>query len=115
MFGRVVGIEEGERVNGCVVAILLGDFEYVGDKEYDTVGVIVKVNGYVVGIPVFVTEPVIDLVFGLDVGIPEGDGLSDLVLERVTVLLVVGVKGNVDGIPVFVTEPVIDKLGKLEA
>ena len=48
-------------------------------------------KGNVDGIPDLVIDTVTDLVKGNDDGTPERDGLSDLVLERVTVWLVVGV------------------------
>jgi uncharacterized membrane protein len=57
----------GERVNGLVVAMGLGDLVYETEVETDFV------KGLVVAIPVFETVCVIDLVNGLDVAIGLGD------------------------------------------
>ena len=48
-------VTDTDLVNGYVVAIGLGDLEYVGETVYDVDGVIDLVKGNVVGIPVIDT------------------------------------------------------------
>ena len=71
------------------------------------------VKRFEVGTADLVSETVTDCDGRLDgwtVVAPEGEGLIDFVLERVTEVVPVGVKGNVVGIPDLVIEFVTDRV-----
>ena len=102
-------------VKGFVVAIGVPDLLYVGDIEYVIDGVPERLNGGVVGIGLFVTVIVTDLVFGFDDGIALGLLVIEVVLDIVTDIVPVRVKGYVDGIGDRVTVIVVDGVGKPDA
>ena len=83
--------------------------------EYVIDGVPERLNGGVVGIGLFETVIVGDLVFGFDVGIVDLLLVIELVLDKVTDTVPVRVKGYVDGIGDRVTVMVVDGDGKPDA